>query len=55
VAGEAGLLMKSFFKDCHPERGLIFAPKRKDQPQSKDPYALVSPTVDSGNSPEKQS
>jgi hypothetical protein len=22
---------------CHPERGLFFAPKRKEQPQSKDP------------------
>jgi hypothetical protein len=28
---------------CHPVRGLIFArPKRKDQPQSKDPYLACS-------------
>ena len=25
-------------KSCHPEGGLIFAPKREVQPQSKDPY-----------------
>ena len=30
-------------KRCHPERGLIFAPKREEQPQSKDPYAARPP------------
>ncbi len=30
----------AFFSGCHPERGLFFAPKRKEQPQSKDPYSL---------------
>jgi hypothetical protein len=27
--------MKSLLEHCHPERGLIVAPKREDQPQSK--------------------
>ena len=27
----------NFKNFCHPERGLVFAPQRKDQPQSKDP------------------
>jgi hypothetical protein len=44
--------MKAFTL-CHPERGLIFALKREDQPRSKDPYALITPPVDSGNSLEK--
>ena len=26
---------------CHPEGGLVFAPKRKNQPQSKDPYTPI--------------
>jgi len=46
--------MKESLKLCHPERGLIFAPKREDQPQSKDPYTLCSAAAASGNSHEKR-
>jgi len=28
--------MNAGLKHCHPERGLIFALEREDQPQSKD-------------------
>ncbi len=45
--------MKESPQPCHPERGLIFAPKREDQPQSKDPYTLIILAVDSWDSHEK--
>jgi hypothetical protein len=38
---------------CHPERGLIIAPKREDQPQSKDPYLAGTAIAASVNSHEK--
>jgi 4-amino-4-deoxy-L-arabinose transferase-like glycosyltransferase len=34
---ETKLATSCRIRSCHPERGLFFAPKRKEQPQSKDP------------------
>jgi hypothetical protein len=45
--------MKKTLKNCHPERGLIFALKREDQPQSKDPDAQRNASADSEHSHEK--
>jgi hypothetical protein len=45
--------MKDTLKRCHPERRLIVAPKRDDQPQSKDHYSEWLAVVASGSSPEK--
>jgi hypothetical protein len=45
--------MKTALNHCHPERGLFFAPKREEQPQSKDPYPTWSADIASGSSNEK--
>jgi hypothetical protein len=47
------MLLKKMLKSCHPERGLIVAPKRDDQPQSKDPYTLHGISAAAGSSHEK--